>query len=76
MRLLDLAMAREARERLGGHPMVLAGGLTPETVAQALTLVRPQIVDVSSGVERQRGVKDPNRIRDFAEAVFAHSPII
>jgi phosphoribosylanthranilate isomerase len=72
---LDLAVAREARRRLAGHPMVLAGGLTPETVATALDFVRPEIVDVSSGVERQPGIKDYDRIARFAEAVFAHSPI-
>jgi phosphoribosylanthranilate isomerase len=73
---LDLAVAREARGRLAGHPMVLAGGLTPETVARALAMVRPEIVDVSSGVERQPGIKDSDRIARFAEAVFAHSSII
>jgi phosphoribosylanthranilate isomerase len=72
---LDLAVAREARARLAGHPMALAGGLTPETVAAALDLVRPEIVDVSSGVERLPGIKDYNRMARFAEAVFAHSPI-
>jgi phosphoribosylanthranilate isomerase len=72
---LDLAVAREARARLAGHPMALAGGLTPETVAEALAVVRPEYVDVSSGVERRPGVKDPNKIRDFVEAVFAHSQI-
>lgn len=72
---LDLAVAREARARLAGHPMALAGGLTPDTVAEALVLVRPEIVDVSSGVERLPGIKDYNRIARFVEAVFAHSPI-
>jgi phosphoribosylanthranilate isomerase len=72
---LDLAVAREARGRLAGHPMVLAGGLTPETVAEAVALVQPEIVDVSSGVERQPGIKDPNRLARFVEAVFADSPI-
>jgi phosphoribosylanthranilate isomerase len=72
---LDLAVAREARARLAGHRMVLAGGLTPETVAEALALVRPEIVDVSSGVERLPGIKDLEKIARFAEAVFAHSPI-
>ena len=72
---LDLAVAREARGRLAGHPMVLAGGLTPETVAEAVALVRPEIVDVSSGVERQPGIKDPTRLARFVEAVFANSPI-
>jgi phosphoribosylanthranilate isomerase len=72
---LDLAVAREARGRLAGHTMALAGGLTPDTVAAALDFVRPEIVDVSSGVERLPGIKDHNRMARFAEAVFAHSPI-
>jgi phosphoribosylanthranilate isomerase len=72
---LDLSLARDARGRLAGHPMVLAGGLTPDTVAEALDVVRPEIVDVSSGVEHQPGIKDHNRIARFVEAVFAHSPI-
>jgi phosphoribosylanthranilate isomerase len=72
---LDLAVAREARSRLAGHPMVLAGGLTAETVSEALALVRPEIVDVSSGVERLPGIKDLDKIARFVEAVFAHSPI-
>jgi phosphoribosylanthranilate isomerase len=72
---LDLAVAREARNQLAGHPMVLAGGLTPETVTEAVAQVRPEIVDVSSGVERQPGIKDPNRLVRFVEAVFVDSPI-
>ncbi len=72
---LDLAVAREARERLGDHPMVLAGGLTPDTVARALAVVRPEIVDVSSGVEREPGIKDHTKILRFVEAVVAYSPI-
>jgi phosphoribosylanthranilate isomerase len=72
---LDLAIAREARGRLAGHPMALAGGLTADTVGQALDLVRPEIVDVSSGVERLPGIKDPHKIACFVEAVFAHSPV-
>jgi phosphoribosylanthranilate isomerase len=55
--------------------MVLAGGLTPETVAEALNFIRPDIVDVSSGVEAQPGIKDHTKIARFAEAVFACSPI-
>jgi phosphoribosylanthranilate isomerase len=72
---LDLAVAREARARLAGHPMVLAGGLTPDTVAQALAVVRPEVADVSSGVELLPGIKDPDKIARFLEAVFGHSPI-
>jgi phosphoribosylanthranilate isomerase len=72
---LDLAVAREARARLAGRTMVLAGGLTPATVAEAVALVRPEVVDVSSGVESLPGKKDPEKIARFMEAVFAHSAI-
>jgi phosphoribosylanthranilate isomerase len=49
--------------------IVLAGGLTPENVATAIHRVRPFAVDVSSGVESSLGVKDPERIRRFVDAV-------
>jgi phosphoribosylanthranilate isomerase len=55
--------------------MVLAGGLTPENVAEAMERVRPDIVDVSSGVEASPGAKDHAKLARFAEAVFAYSPI-
>jgi len=46
-------------------PWVLAGGLTPDNVAQAIHATGATAVDVSSGVERMRGVKDPGLIRTF-----------
>lgn len=57
-----------ARENWG-KPWVLSGGLTPDNVAEAIRNSGARAVDVSSGVERARGIKDPALIRAFLEAV-------
>ncbi len=59
-RLLDI--------RLDGVSFGLAGGLTPATVAAAVGVAGPQLVDVSSGVEARPGVKDPAAVRAFVAA--------
>jgi phosphoribosylanthranilate isomerase len=51
----------------GGVRLVLAGGLTPENVGEAIRLVRPWGVDVSTGVEERPGRKDPRKLRRFIE---------
>jgi phosphoribosylanthranilate isomerase len=56
------------RERLGAVPLVLAGGLTPDNVADAIAAVRPDGVDVASGVESAPGQKDPRLVERFVAA--------
>lgn len=51
------------------RPWLLAGGLTAANVGEAIATVAPPAVDVSSGVESERGVKDPQLISDFMSAV-------
>jgi phosphoribosylanthranilate isomerase len=52
---------------------ILAGGLTPLNVAEAIRALRPDIVDVSSGVESEPGIKDPELMKAFAEQVRSAS---
>jgi len=60
-------LAAKLKER-DGREVFIAGGLTPENVAQAIGEARPSGVDVASGIERPDGFKDPERVRAFVRA--------
>jgi phosphoribosylanthranilate isomerase len=67
----DWALARRAAKE---RPILLAGGLTPENVSQALTQVRPYGVDVASGVESKPGKKDKEKLSRFIRQVKEWKP--
>ena len=61
-----------ARPFATNREFILAGGLNPDNVGGAVATLTPFGVDVSSGIERERGVKDPQRMRDFVSQVRAN----
>ena len=67
-KVIDWNAVREQRDKFLGVPVILAGGLTPDNIAQAIRTARPDGVDVASGVESSPGKKDPVKVRDFVAA--------
>jgi phosphoribosylanthranilate isomerase len=65
-RATDWTMAARLAEQIPG--LMLAGGLTPDNVAEAVRVARPYAVDVASGVEAAPGRKDQNKVRAFIKA--------
>ena len=68
----DWDIIPETRSR----PLVLAGGLNPANVAEAVTRVRPAAVDVSSGVERSPGVKEAEKVHQFIRAARTAAEVV
>ena len=66
-RVHDWNMSRQIREAVAPLPLILAGGLKPENVKEAVQTVQPYAVDVASGVESQPAVKDHGKVRAFVE---------
>jgi phosphoribosylanthranilate isomerase len=66
----DWRLARQTREY--GKPIILAGGLSPENIGEALRTATPDAVDVNSGIEISPGRKDPQRMRALFDAIREH----
>jgi phosphoribosylanthranilate isomerase len=67
-------LVRAAREARGTARLALAGGLTPDNLAAAIETGTADVVDVSSGVEQEPGIKDSHRLTAFLEIARDHRP--
>lgn len=63
----DWKLSRQIKEALEPIPVILAGGLTPDNIKEAILTVKPFAVDVASGIESSPGIKDHKKIRIFIE---------
>jgi len=61
----DWELSKRVKQTIQPKPLILAGGLNPENVAEAVRTVEPYAVDVSSGVEQQPGIKSHQKIVEF-----------
>lgn len=73
--IADWECAKLLRASLGALPLILAGGLTPENVAEAVRTVGPHAVDVASGVESTPGVKSAERMTQFVSRAQSARPL-
>ena len=64
----DWALAMKVKKV---HPLILAGGLNPDNIRRAIETVRPDAVDINSGVETSPGKKDPDKIREIMDIIRA-----
>ncbi|MGQ9461384.1 MAG: phosphoribosylanthranilate isomerase [Candidatus Bathyarchaeaceae archaeon] len=61
----DWELSKQIKQIIAPTPLILAGGLKPENVKEAILTVQPYAVDVASGVESQSAVKDPKKVYEF-----------
>lgn len=66
----DWGLSKRIREAIHPKPLILAGGLNPENVKEAVEIVKPYAVDVSTGVELKPGIKDPTKVEAFIRNVM------
>jgi phosphoribosylanthranilate isomerase len=66
-RTFDWSLALKAQEI--GIPVILAGGLGPENIQEAITFVKPYAVDINSGIEERPGKKDPGLMKQLMEKI-------
>ena len=64
----DWELSKIVKEAIFPKPLILAGGLSPENVREAIRFVQPYGVDVSTGVESRPGIKDPEKVLAFVKA--------
>lgn len=67
----DWNMARRVKDLCPDMPLILAGGITADNVEEAIRIVQPYAIDISSGVETAPGVKDPNKVQDILSRIAA-----
>ncbi len=72
----DWNIARLVREAYADLPLILAGGITADTVDEAVRIVQPYAIDVSSSVETSPGVKDPQKVQDLIQRLHDHPSFI
>ncbi len=65
----DWNVSKRVKRSIHPTPLILAGGLTPENVQEAINTVQPYAVDVSTGVESHPGIKDPAKVLAFIRSV-------
>jgi len=65
----DWEISRQLAKAIKPKPLILAGGLNPDNVADAIRRVRPYAVDVCTGTEKSPGVKDPKKVQQFLHEV-------